>query len=128
MLSHEQKLKNSETTHIVPVFPFRMNHHQTLFGGLALQWMDEVAFITATRYSRKRLVTVGSEKIEFIKPIHMGDFAEVNGKIVKVGTKSITVEVTIFAEQMYQDGKELSSRGLFTFVSVDENGNSISIN
>lgn len=122
-----EKVERSFTTHVVPVFPFRMNHHQTLFGGAALQWMDEVAFISATRYSRKRLVTMGSEKIEFLQPIQMGDFAEVTGKVSRVGTKSITVEVRIYMEKMYEDRKELAAKGLFTFVAVDEEGNSVSI-
>ncbi|MBX9838714.1 MAG: hypothetical protein K2X69_10445 [Silvanigrellaceae bacterium] len=36
------------------VFPETTNHYNTLFGGTALNWMDEVAFITATRFSRKK--------------------------------------------------------------------------
>lgn len=122
-----EKVEKSLTLHVVPVFPFRMNHHHTLFGGAALQWMDEVAFISATRYSKKRLVTMGSEKVEFLLPIPMGDFAEVVGKVSRVGTKSITVEVLIFLEKMYEEHKELAARGYFTFVAVDEEGKSISI-
>ncbi len=122
-----EKQKNSETTTVIPVFPFRTNHHQTLFGGLAFQWMDEVAFISATRYSKKRLVTIGSENVEFIKPIHMGDFAEVTGKVTKVGSKSISVEVFIHMEKMYEHKKELAAKGVFSFVAVDENGKSIPI-
>jgi acyl-CoA hydrolase len=34
--------------------------------------MDEVAFITATRFTRKRCVTVSSDKIDFTKPIPAG--------------------------------------------------------
>ncbi|HTF80211.1 MAG TPA: acyl-CoA thioesterase [Cytophagales bacterium] len=123
----QERVDRSMTTHVVPVFPFRMNHHQTLFGGVALQWMDEVAFVSATRYSRKRLVTMGSEKVEFLKPIQMGDFAEVTGKVVRVGTKSITVEVLMHMEKMYEDQKELAAKGYFTFVAVDEEGKSIAI-
>lgn len=122
------KVEKSVTIHVQPVFPFRMNHHQTLFGGLALQWMDEVAFISATRYCRKRLVTMGSEKIEFLKPINMGDFAEVRGKVCKVGKKSITVEVQIFLEKIYEDHIEQAAKGYFTFVAVDDEGKSVAVN
>lgn len=122
-----EKVEASVTVHVEPVFPFRMNHHQTLFGGLALQWMDEVAFICGTRYSRKRLVTMGSEKVQFLKPIPMGDFAEVVGRVAKVGNKSITIEVQIFGEKMYENKRELAVKGLFSFVAVDEDGNSVPI-
>ncbi len=47
------------------VFPGRTNHHNTLFGGEALAWMDEAAFIAATRFCRKPLVTVCSDRVDF---------------------------------------------------------------
>ncbi len=31
------------------------NHYDTLFGGTAMHLMDEVAFITATRFARKKI-------------------------------------------------------------------------
>ncbi len=34
------------------VFPNTKNQYDSLFGGTALFWMDEKAFITATRFSR----------------------------------------------------------------------------
>ncbi len=47
------------------VFPNTTNHYDTLFGGTALQWIDEVAFIIATRFSRQKMVTVSSDKVDF---------------------------------------------------------------
>ncbi|MBV4492680.1 hypothetical protein HU760_019010 [Pseudomonas sp. RD9SR1] len=38
------------------------NHHNTLPGGTALAWMDEVSFIAATRFCRLPLVTVSTER------------------------------------------------------------------
>jgi hypothetical protein len=51
------------------VFPGRTNHHNTLFGGEALAWMDEAAFIAATRFCRKPLVTVSSDRVDFKESI-----------------------------------------------------------
>ena len=48
----EQRIKESVTSVTKTVFPGRTNHHNTLFGGDALAWMDEVAFIAATRFCR----------------------------------------------------------------------------
>jgi len=44
-----QRIEDSTTSVTKTVFPGRTNHHNTLFGGDALAWMDEVAFIAATR-------------------------------------------------------------------------------
>ncbi len=49
----EEKIKNSETSIFKAVFPNTTNHYDTLFGGMAMQMMDEVAFIAATRFSRQ---------------------------------------------------------------------------
>jgi hypothetical protein len=35
------------------VFPDHANHLGTLFGGLALAWMDKAAFIVASRHARR---------------------------------------------------------------------------
>lgn len=38
------------------IFPEAANDNNTLFGGLAIKWIDEVAYITATRYTKKQMV------------------------------------------------------------------------
>ena len=50
----EEKIKASETRIFKAVFPNTTNHYDTLFGGTAMHLMDEVAFITATRFSHKK--------------------------------------------------------------------------
>jgi acyl-CoA hydrolase len=44
----EQKIKAAEIRIFKVVFPNTINHYDTLFGGLAMNLMDEVAFMTAT--------------------------------------------------------------------------------
>jgi acyl-CoA hydrolase len=51
--------------------------------------MDEVAFITASRFSRQKMVTVSSDKVDFKKPIPSGTFAELVGKVTMVGSSSL---------------------------------------
>jgi acyl-CoA hydrolase len=116
----QEKIKNS-TTHIFKaVFPGTTNHYDTLFGGTALYSMDEVAFITATRFTRMKVVTVSSDKIDFTKPIPSGTIIELIGKVIKVGNTSLQVQVEIFIEQMYSDERERAITGIFTFVAIDE--------
>lgn len=123
----EERIEKS-TTHIFKaVFPGTTNHYDTLFGGTALYSMDEVAFITATRFTRLKVVTVSSDKIDFTKPIPAGTLIELIGKVVKVGTTSLQVQVDIFIEQMYSDEREKAVTGVFTFVALDENKKPIKI-
>jgi len=116
-----ERIERSETRVCITVFPSITNHHDTLFGGKALAIMDEVSFMTATRFCRKRLVTVSTDKIDFTKAIPAGSIVEAVGRVQKVGNTSVKVQVQIFLESMYDDGRELAIQGTFTFVALDDN-------
>ncbi|AEW01722.1 acyl-CoA thioesterase [Niastella koreensis] len=116
----EEKIKQSETRIFKAVFPNTTNHYDTLFGGTAMALMDEVAFICATRFARKRMVTVSSDKIDFTRPIPAGTIIELIGKVIHTGKSSVRVLVEIYIEEMYSDGRERAISGTFTLVAVDE--------
>ena len=88
---------------------------------------DEVAFIAATRFSRQRMVTVSSDKIDFKKPIPAGTIVELIGKVTYLGSTSLKIRVEIFVEQMYSDIREKAVTGEFTFVAIDENKKPVKI-
>ncbi len=117
----EKRLREAETHVFKVVFPNTTNHYDTLFGGNALQIMDEVAFIAATRFSRKRMVTVSTSQIDFKKPIPADTIIEVIGSISRVGKTSIDVLVKIYKEEMYSYTREKAIEGTFTFVALDNN-------
>ena len=117
----EEKIKESETRIFKAVFPNSTNHYDTLFGGTAMQLMDEVAFITATRFTRKIVVTVSSDRIDFKRAIPAGTIIELIGRVSKIGNTSLDVKVEIFIEQMYSDIREKAITGSFTFVALDDN-------
>lgn len=123
----EERIQQAETRIFKAVFPNTTNHYDTLFGGTAMQLMDEVAFITATRFSRQRMVTVSSDKIDFKKPIPAGTIIELIGKVTYLGSTSLKIRVEIFIEQMYSDEREKAVIGEFTFVAIDENKQPVKI-
>lgn len=122
-----EKIQKSITKVTKAVFPNTTNHYDTLFGGTALQWMDEVAFITATRYSRQKMVTVSSDKIDFNTAIPAGTIVELVGTVVRVGNTSMDVQVDVFTEEMYSESREMSISGRFTMVAVDDDKKPVTI-
>ncbi|MBP1651797.1 MAG: thioesterase superfamily protein [Bacteroidetes bacterium] len=126
-MAYEAQIANSVTRIFKAVFPNTVNHYDTLFGGTAMQLMDEVAFITATRFSRMRMVTVSSDKIDFKKAIPHGTIIELVGEVVHVGKTSLKVEVNIYVEQMYTTHREKAISGSFTFVAIDDEKRPIQI-
>ncbi|TYB80219.1 acyl-CoA thioesterase [Bizionia gelidisalsuginis] len=123
----EERIKHSETIIFKAVFPNTTNHYDTLFGGTAMQLMDETAFIAATRFSRQRMVTVSSDKIDFKKAIPAGTIIELKGKVAYLGNTSLKVKVDIYVEEMYSDSREKAVSGEFTFVAIDKDKKPIKI-
>lgn len=116
-----EQAKKAESRQVKVVFKNLINDHNTLFGGIALQWMDEVAYITATRFCRKKVVTVSTGKIDFKKPIPYGTIAEIVGTVENIGTVKLKINVKIYIEQKYTDFKELAVDGDFFFAAIDDN-------
>lgn len=116
----EERIQKSETRIFKAVFPSTTNHYDTLFGGTALHLMDEVAFICATRFSRKKVVTISTGQIDFKKAIPAGTLIELVAKVDSVGRTSCKIHVDIFMEQMYSELRETVVSGTFSFVAVDE--------
>lgn len=126
-MTFEEKILASQTRIFKAVFPSTTNHYDTLFGGTAMHMMDEVAFITATRFSRQKMVTVSSDRIDFTRPIPAGTIVELIGTVVHIGNTSLKVQVDIFVEQMYNEEREKAVSGQFSFVAIDDNKKPVTI-
>ena len=111
---------STETRMVDMVFPDQTNHYGTLFGGQALRLMDMSAFITASRYARRTVVTASSERVDFHIPVRQGQLVELVGQVVATGRTSMTVEVALYAEDLLSGARELCTRGRFTLVALDE--------
>lgn len=71
-----------------------LNPAGSLFGGRALEWIDEEAAIFAycqLKYP-DQLVTKLMSTINFMAPAHKGDLVGIGCRTVAVGTTSVTIE------------------------------------
>lgn len=112
--------RETRVTHVV--FPGATNHHGTLFGGDALAYMDSAAFIAATRYCRRKVVTRHLKALDFTRPIPQGTLVELIARVVKTGRTSMTVLVELFIEDMYSEKRELGCTGSFVLVALGDDG------
>ena len=116
----KNKILQSETRQFKAIFPNSLNANGTLFGGQALKWMDEVAYITATRFTRQRMFTVNTEKIRFLKAVNPNSIVEIIGRIVKISNVRVHVQVQIFSEEMYGTKREKVIEGIFVLACLSE--------
>jgi acyl-CoA hydrolase len=100
------------------VFPNDTNHHGTLFGGTGLSHLDKVAFVAATRHARMAFVTASCERIDFGAPARLGEIVEAEGRVIRVGRRSMGVEAVLMAENLLTGERRECTRGVFNMVAV----------
>ena len=78
------------------VTPRDLNPHGTLFGGRALEWIDEEAAIFAScQLGTTSLVTKLISTVNFVSSARPGDIIEIGCEALKFGTTSITVSCRV---------------------------------
>ncbi len=102
------------------VFPGQANHHGTLFGGTALAMMDKFAFVLASRHLRRTVVTAALSETDFRAPVPVGHLAEVDGRVVRSGQRSIEIEAELVAEDMLTGQRQSCLTGRFVMVGQEQ--------
>jgi acyl-CoA hydrolase len=100
------------------VFPDRLNHHGTYFGGYALALMSRSALVAATRTAGADVVLARCHEVDFRKPVFVGELVEATARVERVGTRSMTVRVTVTAEDMKTGNKRAVAEGSFEMVAM----------
>lgn len=118
---------DAETRMVHAVFPGDTNHYHTLFGGRAMAWMDQAAFICATRWCRSKVVTVHTSEIDFKYPVSEGTIVELVARVNDTGDTSLTVLVKMFIEPMDRHERTLACSGKFTLVALGNDDNPIQV-
>lgn len=106
----------------IVTLPRDTNHYGTIFGGVILSYIDQAGFVEARRHGRHRWVTAAMDRVEFIAPVHLGDIVSFFSRTVRLGTKSVTVEIEVEAERHDTGEIVRVTAATLTMVSVDESG------
>lgn len=92
-------------------------------GGEMVKLMDNVAGITALKHCKGTVVTASIDEVVFHKPIPIGSIVTCIGQLVYVGRSSMQIMTKILVNEIGKDTEpETAITGLFTMVSIDENG------
>ena len=108
----------TETVHIVR--PNHLNGAGRLFGGILMQWIDEVAGIVAKRHSMSNVTTASVDNLTFLKGAYQNDMIVIRGKLTWVGNSSMEVCVDTYVETLQGDRTRINNAH-FMMVALDEN-------
>jgi acyl-CoA hydrolase len=105
------------------VRPEYLNHHGYLFGGVMLKWVDENAWMAASReFSGRNLVTVSMDSCRFKHRVENGSILRFHTEKIKQGRTSATYSVVVYADAPgASEEKEVFSTSV-TFVRLNKAG------
>ena len=107
-----------ETVHIVR--PNHLNGANRLFGGILMQWIDEVAGIVAKRHCMGNVTTASVDNLTFLSGAYQNDMIVIRGKLTWVGNTSMEVCVDTYVES--PNGKRVRiNNAHFMMVALDKN-------
>lgn len=113
-----------ETVHIVR--PNHLNGANRLFGGILIQWIDEVAGIVAKRHSMRNVITASIDNLRFIKGAYQNEMVVIIGKLTYVGSTSMEVRVDTYVENK-SGVRTAINRAYIVMVALDENDKPASV-
>lgn len=109
------------------VLPNDTNPLGNLFGGSLLAWMDEIAYVSANRHSRKVAVTASINNVSFNKPIKLGETVTLSAKVSRAFGSSMEVIIDVEQEDTHTGEITHVNQAIYTFVALDENGKSTKV-
>jgi len=108
------------------VRPEHLNHYGHLFGGCLLKWVDEVAWIAASRDNPGcRFVTVGMDRVEFHQGVQQGVVLRFEAIESCRGRTSLTYSIQVFADDLETGVEESIFSTCITFVRLDASGHKL---
>ena len=117
---------DSRTETVYLVRPTHLNGANRLFGGILMQWIDEVAGIVAKRHSMCNVTTASVDNLTFLKGAYQGDMIVIKGKMTWVGSSSMEVCVDTYVESKNGD-RERINNAHFMMVALDENDKPVQV-
>jgi len=97
--------------------------HGNIFGGTLMAWIDEAAAAFATEYCyTPNMVTLRVGELLFKKPLKTGNHVRIYGRVNKLGTTSITLDIEARRYNLYSGEEMTVCTTSITFVRIDEDG------
>lgn len=112
-------VEDSRTEQVHLIMSQHLNAAGRLFGGMLMQWIDEVASVVAMRHAgTDKVTTAAVDNLQFKEPTYEGELLVLIGYVTCVGNSSIEVEIDTYVER--SDGMRYSvNRAFFVMVAMD---------
>ncbi len=121
-----KKVEDSKTETAYLIRPTHLNGANRLFGGILMQWIDEVAAIVAMKHSGANVTTASVDNLMFLKGAYQNEMVIIKGKMTWVGKTSMEVCVDTYVEDLKGNRTRINNAH-FILIALDENDKPIEV-
>ena len=113
-------VEDSRTEQVHLIMHQHLNAGGRLFGGMLMQWVDEVSGVVAMRHcGTYRVTTAAVDNLQFKEPVYEGEILVMIGYVTYVGNTSMEIRVDSYVEN--RDGvRRLVNTAYLTEVALDD--------
>ena len=122
-----KKVSESRTVKAMMVLPPDSNALGTMFGGKVMNYIDDIASISAFRHARMQVVTASTDSVDFLYPIKVGEMICMESFVTWTHHTSMEIYVSIISENLKSGGRRACASSFLTFVAIDENGKTLEV-
>ncbi len=125
-----KKYKKSTDSRVVIselMLPSHSNFSGKIHGGYILSLMDQIAFACASKHSEAYCVTASVDKVDFRKPIEVGELVTMKASVNHVGRTSMVVGLRVEAENIQTGKIKHCNSSYFTMVAKDQDGKTVEV-
>ena len=120
-MTKEKTVCESRVEMAQAMFPSDANQSGNVHGGTIMKLIDTAAGIAAIRHCRTNVVTASMDRLDFYKPVFVGELVILRASINYVGTTSMEIGVRVEAEEIMTGKVRHTNSAYLTMVSLDEN-------
>lgn len=121
-----KRVEDSKTEQAYLLMPRHINGYGRLFGGILMQWIDELAGIVARRHCGHEITTASIDNLNFKHPAYLNQTVVLVGRVTYVGRTSMEVRVDTYVEGM--DGmRRVINRAYVVMVAIDQDGKALEV-
>jgi uncharacterized protein (TIGR00369 family) len=104
------------------VLPEDANPAGNVHGGVILKFIDTAAGVVAMRHVRGWAVTASIDRMDFLRPVYVGELVILKASLNMVGRTSMEIGVRVEAENLLTGEVRHTNSAYLTFVALDAQG------
>jgi len=112
----------SKTILSMQMLPVDANPMGNVHGGTILKLVDTAAAVAALRHARTNIVSASIDRMDFYRPVYVGDLLILKACVNYSGRTSMEVGVRIEAENLKTGKVTHTGSSYVTYVAIDEKG------